>query len=183
MAKTTVQQPRSRISTAVQRASARLKTLADWRRLQILLTLSERGRNAGELLGICKRAPREVVSDLAALRGSGFVLARRAGAITVYLPTALGARFTKRLLATKRIGISAATTMSKTPSPKRSGHTPGPIDSALLDDVGAFVENAQAWFLTPNSFFEDRRPIDLLGTPDEARLRKRIAAAKCGMFT
>jgi DNA-binding transcriptional ArsR family regulator len=58
-----------------------------------------------------------------------------------------------------------------------------PIDPALLKDVGGLMDDPEAWFRTPNVVFEGRRPIELLGTPDEARLRNRILAAKLGMFS
>jgi DNA-binding transcriptional ArsR family regulator len=58
-----------------------------------------------------------------------------------------------------------------------------PIDPALLKDVGGFVDDPEAWFRTPNAAFEGRRPIELLGTPNEATLRNRILAAKLGMFS
>jgi DNA-binding transcriptional ArsR family regulator len=58
-----------------------------------------------------------------------------------------------------------------------------PIDPALLKDVGDLVDDPEAWFRTPNVAFEGRRPIELLGTPDEATLRNRILAAKLGMFS
>jgi len=37
--------------------------------------------------------------------------------------------------------------------------------------------------MTPGSEFEGRKPVDLLGTSDEPRLRNRIEAAKLGMFS
>jgi hypothetical protein len=57
------------------------------------------------------------------------------------------------------------------------------IDPALLEDVEGFVNDAEAWFHTPNPEFEGRKPIELLGTPDEAWLRNRIDMAKHGMFS
>jgi hypothetical protein len=63
--------------------------------------------------------------------------------------------------------------------PKRSA----PIDPTLLTDVGGFVEDPDAWFRTPNATFEGRKPIELLGTADEPRLRNRIEAAKLGLFS
>jgi hypothetical protein len=57
------------------------------------------------------------------------------------------------------------------------------IDPALLKDVGDFVDDPETWFHRPNMEFEGRAPIELLGTPDEARLRERIEAAKLGLFT
>jgi hypothetical protein len=57
------------------------------------------------------------------------------------------------------------------------------IDRTLLKDVGAFVDDAERWFRTPNPAFEGRPPIELLGTDDEPRLRNRIAGDKLGMFS
>ncbi len=57
------------------------------------------------------------------------------------------------------------------------------IDPTLLDDVAGFVDDPERWFRMPNAEFEWRRPIDLLGTPDETRLRDSIEAAKLGMFS
>lgn len=55
------------------------------------------------------------------------------------------------------------------------------IDASLLRDVSGFVDDADAWFRTPNATFEGRKPVELLGTPEEHRLRNRIEAAKLGM--
>ncbi len=49
--------------------------------------------------------------------------------------------------------------------------------------MGGFVHDAEAWFRTPNAVFEGRRPVELLGTPDEQTLRERIEAAKYGFFS
>src|SRR5262249_56265740 len=57
------------------------------------------------------------------------------------------------------------------------------IDPALLEDVGGLVDDPEAWFRTPNVAFEGRQPIELIGTPDEPRLRDRILAAKLRMFS
>jgi Protein of unknown function (DUF2384) len=57
------------------------------------------------------------------------------------------------------------------------------IDPALLKDVGGFVDDPEAWFHRPNGEFEGRAPIEMLGTPDEARLRNRIEMTKQGMFS
>jgi Protein of unknown function (DUF2384) len=57
------------------------------------------------------------------------------------------------------------------------------IDPELLDVVSAFVDDAEAWFNTPNEYFEGRKPRELLGTNDEERLRNRIQAARLGLFS
>jgi Antitoxin Xre/MbcA/ParS C-terminal toxin-binding domain len=67
--------------------------------------------------------------------------------------------------------------------PLPGASTPSPIDPSLLQDVAGFVDDAEGWFLAPNPEFEGRSPIELLGTPEESRLRNRIEAAKLGMFS
>ncbi len=56
------------------------------------------------------------------------------------------------------------------------------IDPALLEDVGWFVDDPEAWFRRPNREFGYMAPIDMLGTPDEAMLRNCIQASKYGQF-
>jgi Protein of unknown function (DUF2384) len=58
-----------------------------------------------------------------------------------------------------------------------------PIDPAILDDVSGFVDDAEDWFYLPNPAFEGRKPVELLGTAEEPRLRNRIEAAKLGLFS
>jgi hypothetical protein len=69
------------------------------------------------------------------------------------------------------------------PSETKTAVVDPPIDPALLRDVAGFVDDPGLWFHTPNPEFELRTPIELLGTPDEARLRNRIQAAKLGLFS
>jgi hypothetical protein len=57
------------------------------------------------------------------------------------------------------------------------------IDPVLLDQVSAFVDDPEAWFETPNEYFEGRKPRELLGTDDETRLRNRIQGALLGFFS
>ena len=57
------------------------------------------------------------------------------------------------------------------------------IDPALLKDVGECLDDPEGWFRTPNVIFEGRAPIELLGTPEEARIRERVEAARLGLFT
>jgi energy-coupling factor transporter ATP-binding protein EcfA2 len=57
------------------------------------------------------------------------------------------------------------------------------IDPEMLKDVGGLIEDPERWFRTPNVIFELRAPIELLGTPEESRIRERIEAAKLGFFT
>jgi DNA-binding transcriptional ArsR family regulator len=57
------------------------------------------------------------------------------------------------------------------------------IDPDLLKSLGEVLEDPQAWLRTPNTAFGGRRPLDLLGTPEEPILRDRIKAATLGMFS
>ena len=58
------------------------------------------------------------------------------------------------------------------------------IDPALLKDVGDFLDDPEAWFHTPNGEFEGRMPIELLGTPEEARSSGTASRrAKLGLFS
>jgi hypothetical protein len=72
----------------------------------------------------------------------------------------------------------------KIPETKKPVIDPRPtIDPVLLEEVGHFLEDAEGWFRTPNTTFEGRAPIELLGTPEEARIRERIDAANLGLYT
>jgi hypothetical protein len=57
------------------------------------------------------------------------------------------------------------------------------IDPALLESLGEILEDPEAWFLEPNTAFGGRRPLELLGTPEEPVLRNQIEAARQGMFS
>jgi hypothetical protein len=50
-------------------------------------------------------------------------------------------------------------------------------------EIEGLVDDPDLWMRTPNPVFENCRPIDLIGTPDEPRLLNRIQAAKQGMFS
>jgi Protein of unknown function (DUF2384) len=82
---------------------------------------------------------------------------------------------------------NAKTKGSKAPRATKSAKPkadPRPaIDPTMLKEVGDFLDDPERWFRTPNIIFEGRAPIELLGTPEEARIRERIEAAKLGIFT
>jgi hypothetical protein len=66
----------------------------------------------------------------------------------------------------------------------KPGATPqSPIDPTLLADLGACLDDLEGWLRTPNVIFEGRAPIELLGTPEEVRIRERVDAAIFGLFT
>jgi DNA-binding HxlR family transcriptional regulator len=66
---------------------------------------------------------------------------------------------------------------------RRPSESHAEIDPALLERLGEILVDPEEWFHTPNTVFEGRRPLDLLGTPDEPRLRNQIEAARQGMFS
>jgi Protein of unknown function (DUF2384) len=76
---------------------------------------------------------------------------------------------------------------SKAARPSKSSKPPvdplPAIDPSLLTEVEQFLDDADGWFRTPNMTFEGRAPIELLGTPEESRIRERIEAAKYGLYT
>ena len=151
----------ARPASAIKHASSILKMVGDPTRLDILLTLADRERGIGVLCSAIRQSQPAVSHHLDLLRHSKLIDLRREGNQNVYSLTEEGRRI--------------ASCLRKLISPT--------IDSSLLQDVGGFVENPEKWFRTSNVEFEGRRPVDLLGTADEPRLRNRIEAAKLGLFS
>ncbi len=62
---------------------------------------------------------------------------------------------------------------------------PAPLASVLLPgehkdiriDVRELLDNADSWLATPNFNLRGRRPLDLIGTPDEQLLRDTLRSA------
>jgi DNA-binding transcriptional ArsR family regulator len=142
-------------------ASTFLKMVSDPTRLFILRTLSDCDHGIGQLCRAIGQSQPAVSYHLALLRQRGLIHFRREGNQNVYLLTDKGRRI--------------ACLIRKLISPT--------IDSSLLEDVGGFVDDPEEWFRTSNVEFEGRKPIELLGTADEPRLRNRIEAAKLGLFS
>ncbi len=156
--------------TQVADASAILKILSDPIRLKVLLVLSD-GERSVEALSNAFGQTRAVVSHhLALLRSRGLITSRRQGKENWFSLAEEG----------RRIVDVFEGSLLKGSSGKNS---PMSVESTLLKDVGGFVDDPMEWFQTPNEAFDGRKPIDLLGTPDEPRLRNRIEAAKLGMFS
>jgi hypothetical protein len=135
--------------------------------------LSKREEHVRDLCAQLGQGRPAVSHHLALLRHGGIIAPRRQGKNNVYSLTENGAELA-RVVGSM---IDPGRTAVKEPRPT------APIDPALLDDVGGFVGDPVEWFHTPNREFEGKRPVDMLGTPDEGRLRNRIAAAKLGMFS
>ena len=76
-----------------------------------------------------------------------------------------------------------AKTRVKRPKPASRSIEGKEIDPRLLKELSALVDDPIAWLNTTNEVFEGRKPIDVLGTDDEPRLRNRIKMASQGMFS
>ena len=53
----------------------------------------------------------------------------------------------------------------------------------LLQEARQVVPDADNWLNTENTLFMGRKPIDLIGTEDEPRLRSVLGAIKYGLFS
>ena len=51
----------------------------------------------------------------------------------------------------------------------------------LKNEVGTILDDPDSWLNTPNDWFAGKKPIDLIGTKEEQRLRDLIRAIKHGM--
>jgi Protein of unknown function (DUF2384) len=59
-----------------------------------------------------------------------------------------------------------------------------PDESANLEQlIAEVVPDADTWKQTPNAVLGGKRPIDLIGTPQERVLRDLLRAAKHGMMS
>jgi DNA-binding transcriptional ArsR family regulator len=164
--------PNADLSQA-KKGSTLLKHASDPVRLSILFVLADGQRGIAELVSLLRQSQPTVSHHLALLRLGGLVTPHRQGRHNLYSLTDRG-----------RIFVSSVKALVSGGKPEaRSIPRPSSIDPTLLEDVRGFVDDPEGWFRTPNLAFEGRRPIELLGTPDEARLRNRIEAAKLGMFS
>jgi DNA-binding transcriptional ArsR family regulator len=156
-----------------QDASEILKVAIDPVRLNILLSLADAECSVDESCAALEQSQSAMVQHFALLRHGGLIAPRIRGKQKVYSLTAKG-----------RLVADAVRPLLRNERPRlREIPATTRIDSALLEDVSGFVDDPDGWFHTPNVEFEGRRPIELLGTPDEQRLRERVEAAKLGMFS
>jgi DNA-binding transcriptional ArsR family regulator len=160
-------------SSRLSKASHVFKSIGDPTRLNILVTLAEGERGVGQLCTILDQPQPAISHHLAVLRHCDLVSARRQGRQNLYCLTEQGQQVIAMIRETGPF------------NDHRDHPAPSvvPIDADLLADVEGFVDDPEGWFFTPNAEFEGRKPVDLLGTPDEPRLRNRIEAAKLGMFS
>jgi DNA-binding transcriptional ArsR family regulator len=154
------------------RAARLLKEVGEPTRLQVLVSLADGRKSArqiGESLG---RSTPEINRDLALLRASRVVDSHREGKETFHQLTEPGSRFLD-----STFGLV-----------EEAGPAPGPAISKaelkkLIKKVGSVVDDPEAWLNSPNRRFEDRRPIDLIGTDDEFRVHIIIGALEQGFFS
>jgi DNA-binding transcriptional ArsR family regulator len=160
-------------ANGLARTSALLKVVADPVRLGILATLADGAMGAEELSERVGASLPSVNRHLALLRSHQLIGPGRRGSRD-------GDSLTERGEA-----VVALLRRITAPWPDRPREAEGgaEIDPNLLYDVGGFVDDPETWFRTPNAEFGGRRPVDLLGTDEEPRLRNRIGAAKLGMFS
>lgn len=158
---------------AIATSSDMLRTIGDPLRLSLLLTLAEGERGVGDLCTQFGEGQPVISHGLVLLRQSGLVQLRRLG--------------NKNLYSLSDRGRKVANSIHKiVPSAQAGKHRrvrTSPIDPTILDDVRGLVDDAEGWFHSPNAAFGGRKPVELLGTAEEPRLRDRIMAAKLGMFS
>lgn len=162
-----VERPRSSpfTSKSIADAQIRLELLGDPLRLALLIALGNAEHGLDELGLALRQTQPKIRHQLARLRQAGLVQPAREGTPNRDSLTTRG-----------QVVVQAVEALMATfPS--------SPIDPKLLEDVGGFVDDPVRWFQTPNAAFEGRKPVELLGTTDELRLRNRIEAAKLGMFS
>jgi hypothetical protein len=56
-------------------------------------------------------------------------------------------------------------------------------NSDLREEVKTLLPNGAAWLDTQNFLFEGRKPTDLIGTPEEFRVRDVLQAVKHGFIS
>jgi ArsR family transcriptional regulator len=149
-----------------------LKTASDPTRVNLLLTLVDGERDVSDLCAVIGQPYPKLSHHLALLRQASLVQSRRQGKWNLYSLTDEGERIAHLLRMITR-SLMDDTSSSGTMA----------IDPLLFEQVGGFVDDPERWFRTPNAEFEGRKPVDLIGTDDEARLRNRIEAAMLGMFS
>lgn len=70
------------------------------------------------------------------------------------------------------------------PTKQPRTHPADPDETRDIHDlIQEVVPDAKTWSDTENPHFNWRKPIDLIGTPDEPLLRNMLRAAKNGMFS
>jgi uncharacterized protein (DUF2384 family) len=53
----------------------------------------------------------------------------------------------------------------------------------LLKDIETIFADPESWLQTPNTLLKGQKPIDLIGTPEEEKVRDMIEAFKYGLYS
>src|SRR5208337_5437480 len=155
------------------KASSFLSKVGDPTRICIILAISDGGLSVASICSAIGQSVPGTSHHLALLRHQG-VLQKAETGERLYSLSSLGRRLESLLYRLLPLNSALAAKVRR-PSAEAERRRPdaviansyAPIDPLLLEEVGNFLDDPTAWFLTPNSEFEDRRPIDLLGTSDE----------------
>jgi DNA-binding transcriptional ArsR family regulator len=151
------------------------RLLSDPTRMQILWILEGGGQHIDALCSRLGQPQPTVSHHLALLRHENILTPKHEGNRNYYNLTAIGTGL-----------IQALRSLDFAPKAERlsshEGLTPEHQQS-ILEELQGLVDDPDDWLRTPNAVFENRRPVDLIDTPDEPRLRNRIQAAKMGMFS
>jgi hypothetical protein len=67
--------------------------------------------------------------------------------------------------------------------PQPTTNPPSQTKSDLLRDIEDIFADPQAWLNTPLVQLRGQKPIDLIGTPEEALVRNMIGRIKYGQFS
>ena len=114
--------------------------------------LAEEERSVAEIGSALEQAPSAMTYHLALLRHIGLILPGRMGKQDLYSLTDRGRRV-----------VELARWLALDEQPRDEAPVTTSIDPALRKDMGGMVDDPVGWFLTRNSEFEWRRPIELLG--------------------
>jgi DNA-binding transcriptional ArsR family regulator len=164
------------VPKGIVQASTILKLVADPVRLAILSALARGEQGVGELSDQLRCSQPATSHHLALMRVGGLIAARRSGRQSFYSLTQHGSEVVSILVPLQN-GIH------RSPHASLEREITTPIDPNLLRDVAGFVDDPEKWFHTPNRELGWQKPIEMLGTDEEPKLRNSIEAAKFGMFS
>jgi ArsR family transcriptional regulator, arsenate/arsenite/antimonite-responsive transcriptional repressor len=162
----------SLIEPRVARALGVLRGASEPSRLAVLSALAKEGKNIRMLCEELGEAQPKLSHDLAILRQGALIGVRREGRQNVYHLTKGGLQFIALL-------STLGTAKGKFSNPVLSDSE----FKKLVKKVGTVVDDPEGWLKTPNPQFENRRPIDLIGTDDEVRVHIIVEAAQQGFFS
>lgn len=153
----------------LDRASKQLKFVSDPSRLQIMMLLAGGERHVTDVCKDLDQSQPEISQQLILLNSIGLIEAWREGQDDFCRLTSSGSSLVNTILLLSGPGAIG-------PFP------PDRLPEELREEVAEVTDDPEGWMRTPNPQFEGRRPVDLLGTPDEPRILRVIRAAQQGFF-